>query len=365
MRSRNMVPGVAAILMAAAVSMAQAADDVPSPANVKDLIGHLGPVPVPKDNPLTAAQVDLGERLFEDPTLSGDGSVSCETCHLPDHGFATADPLGPAYPSKSERRNSPTLINVAYNHPLLWDGRAPTLEKQALGPIGNVLHMNNNIDLLVQQLEADGTYGEDFARAFGDPEITPQHIAYAIASFERTLVFDGAPLDAYMDGDESALDDQQKRGLALFFGKGNCVACHNGPNLTDNGFHNLGVPDDDVTGDPQILASIHFDAKRTGYEGWATLEHDPGRAQISHDPQDFGAFRTMGLRNIADTAPYMHNGALETLDDVVRLYNEGGGPASGKSPLIQPLGLTAQEAADLVAFLQSALEGKKRTNVVK
>jgi cytochrome c peroxidase len=365
MVSRHTVPVVAAIAVAAVMTVAQAADEVPSPAEVMDLIGHLGPVPVPDDNPLTAAKVALGERLFEDAGLSGDGSVSCETCHLPDHGFATADPLGPAYPSKTERRNSPTLINVAYNLPLIWDGRAGALDKQALGPIGNVLHMNNTIDLMVEQLAADGRYDEGFAEAFGDPEITPQRIAQAIGSFERTLVFDGAPLDAYMDGDEGALDDQQKRGLALFLGKANCVACHNGPNLTDNGFHNLGVPDDHVTGDPQALASIRFDAKRTGYEGWASLQHDPGRAQITQDPQDFGKFRTMGLRNIADSAPYMHNGALETLEAVVRLYNEGGGPPRDKSPLIQPLGLSDPEIVDLVAFLKTALEGKKRSDVVR
>ncbi len=194
-----------AALLALFGGVAIAADSVPSPDDVKTAIGHLGPVPVPDENPMTKAKADLGERLFNDPGLSGDGSIACQTCHLPDHGFAVDQALGPAYPSKQERRNSPTLINVAYNQPLIWDGRAPTLDKQALGPIGNVLHMNNNLDLLVETLQGTTDYPQAFEAAFGDPEITQERIAQAIATFERTLVFDDAPIDRYMDGDESAL----------------------------------------------------------------------------------------------------------------------------------------------------------------
>jgi cytochrome c peroxidase len=343
------------------VAPAAQAVDVPSPADVRAAIGHLGPVPAPKDNPLTRAKVALGQRLFEDTMLSGDGSTSCQTCHLPDHGYATSEKLGPAYPSKAERRESPTLINVAYNHPLIWDGRAGSLDKQALGPIGNVLHMNNNLDLLVEQLKLDPSYVQAFKAAYSDGAISAQRLGFAISSFERTLVFDDAPIDRYMDGDQSALTAQEKRGLALFMGKANCIACHNGPDLTDNQFHNLGVPDQDVRTDPAVLASIRFDAKRTGYKDWATLEQDPGRAQISHDPADFGAFRTMGLRNIKDSPPYMHDGALATLQDVAEFYNQGGGGnAPNKSPLLQPLGLTGGQIKDLVAFLEQALEGTQR-----
>jgi cytochrome c peroxidase len=360
-----MAYGMIAVAMFTLVSTALAADPVPSPSEVRDAIGRLGPVPVPDENPLTAAKVDLGKRLFEDPGLSGDGSVSCETCHLPDHGYATPAKLGPAYPSKAERRNSPTLINVAYNLPLIWDGRAGALDKQPLGSMGNVLHMNNNHDLLLEELKASGRYDEAFAKAFGDSDITLARLGQAIGSFERTLVFDDAPLDAYMAGDEGALDTQEKRGLALFMGKANCIACHNGPNMTDNAFHNLGVPDDHVTGDPQVMASIRFDAKRNGYDGWATLEQDPGRAQITKDPEDLGKFRTMGLRNIADSPPYMHNGAFETLEAVVRFYNDGGGDHPNKSPLMRPLGLSEQEVSDLTAFLETALQGEQRTGIVE
>ena len=253
-----LIAGGSALLLAPA-SGAQM--EIPSPDDVMAAIGHLGAVPIPEDNPLTQAKVELGQRLFEDPGLSGDGSTSCLTCHLPEHGFTAPDRLGPAYPSQTERRNSPTLINVAYNLPLIWDGRAGSLDKQALGPIRNILHMNNNLDLLVQRLEADPSYTAAFRDAYGDEQITPERVGNAISSFERTLVFDDAPIDRYMDGGEDALTDQQKRGLALFVGKGNCITCHDGPNLTDNLFHNLAVPDDHVRSDPQVLASIQFDAK--------------------------------------------------------------------------------------------------------
>jgi len=356
---------LSAVVTLAATGSVKAQLVAPSPDDVKTAIGRLGPVPVPKYNPLTKAKIVLGKRLFEDPGLSGDGSVSCQSCHLPDHGYATPAPLGPAYPSKAERRNSPTLVNVAYNLPLIWDGRAGSLDKQPLGSIGNVLHMNNNHSLLVETLKADESYLAGFDSAFGDRMVTRKRIGRAIASFERTLVFDDAPIDRYMDGDRRALDDQQIRGLALFMGKANCTACHNGPNLTDNQFHNLGVPDGNVTGDPLVMASVRFDARRKGYGQWAGLTSDPGRALVTKAPLDFGKFRTMGLRNIADSPPYMHNGAFETLEQVVRFYARGGGNHRNKSPVLDPLGLSDRDVADLVAFLKSALEGTQRKGPVQ
>jgi cytochrome c peroxidase len=347
------------ILTFAGSRWAQAAQPVPTPEQVKSTIGHLGPVPVPEGNPLSAAKVALGKKLFSDTRLSADSSVSCQTCHLPDHGFAVPQPLGPAYPSQRERRNSPALINVAYNHPLIWDGRAPGLDKQALGPVKNILHMNNNVDLLVEQLKTRDDYRAAFRKAYGDSGVSGERIAAALASFERTLVFDDSPLDRYMDGDLTALDEAQTRGLGLFFGKAKCTLCHLGPNLTDNQFHNLGVPDESVVADPQILAAIRFDAQRMGLESWATLEHAPGREAVTKDPADRGKFRTMGLRNIESSAPYMHNGALATLEDVVAFYNRGGGDDPNQSPLLSPLGLTDEESRYLVAFLR-ALTGKQR-----
>ncbi len=338
---------------------ARAAESVPSPEQVKATVGHLGPVPVPDDNPLGAAKIALGRKLFTDRRLSADSSRSCQDCHLPEHGFAVPLALGPAYPTQQERRNSPSLVNVAYNQPLIWDGRAPNLDRQALGPVTNILHMNNNVDLLVEQLKADGDYPKAFARVYGDAEITGERIGHAIASYERTLVFDDSPLDRYMDGDQAALNAAQKRGLGLFFGKAGCIQCHRGPDLTDNQFHDLGVPDAAITSNPQILASIRFDARRMGLPDWAALRHDPGRELVTKDRADRGKFRTMGLRNIASSAPYMHNGALATLDDVVAFYNRGGGDDPNKSPLLKSLGLSDGERHDLVAFLR-ALTGKQR-----
>lgn len=338
---------------------AQAAAPVPTPERVKEVIGHLGPVPVPQDNPLSAAKVMLGHKLFTDKRLSGDSSLSCQDCHLPEHGYAVPVPLGPAYPTQQERRNSPSLINVAYNHPLIWDGRAPDLDKQALGPVRNILHMNNNVDLLVEELGMDEGYRKAFAKAYGEGGITGERIARAIASYERTLVFDDSPLDRYMDGEQGALDAAQKRGLGLFFGKANCIRCHHGANLTDNRFHNLGVPETSVNGNPQILASIRFDARRMGLPEWAQLRRDPGRELVTKDPADRGKFRTMGLRNIESSAPYMHNGALGTLAEVIAFYNRGGGDDPNKSPLLKPLGLSTDERRDLAAFLH-ALTGRQR-----
>ncbi len=362
--------GPACVAVAAALALSLAAigpasagptaAKMPSPEEVVRVIGHLGPVPVPADNPLTEAKIALGERLFADTRLSGDGTISCRTCHLPDHGYATSDPLGPAYPSQHERRNSPTLVNVAYNEPLIWDGRAPDLDRQALGPIRNPLHMNGNLDLIALQLATDPGYRAAFAAAYGDSAITAERLGDAIASFERTLVFDDCPLDRYMDGDEAALDPAQRRGLALFTGRAHCTRCHHGPDLTDNDFHDLGVPDAAVTGDPLVMASVRFDARRMGLAGWDTITADPGRELVTKRPEDRGKFRTMGLRNVADSPPYMHDGSLPSLEAVVAFYDAGGGAGPGRSPLLEPLGLTAAERGDLVAFLRTSLEGTRR-----
>jgi cytochrome c peroxidase len=366
MRTTKRIAGVLVLsmLLPGGYGTARADEPVPTPDEVKVAIGHPGPVPVPENNPLSAAKVALGRKLFTEKRLSGDSSFSCQDCHQPDHGFAVPVALGPAYPTQAERRNSPSLVNVAYNHPLIWDGRAPDLEKQALGPVKNILHMNNDVDLLVEQLRIKEDYRKDFASAFGDSAITAERIAFALASYERTLVFDGSPLDRYMDGDRESLNAAQQRGLGLFLGKGHCIHCHHGPNLTDNQFYDLGVPAITVDYNPQILASIRFDAQRMGLPGWAQLRSDPGRALVTKNPADRGKFRTMGLRNIESSAPYMHNGALKTLEAVVAFYNRGGGEGANKTPLLKPLELSAGEQADLVAFLH-ALTGVQRETTLK
>jgi cytochrome c peroxidase len=315
-------------------------------------IGLLPPVPIPADNPMTLEKIELGKFLFFDTRLSGDGSMACVTCHLPDQGWTTNTRLSPAYPSNKERRNSPTLINVAYDTSLIWDGRAPTLEKQALGPVKNPLHMNKNLDLLIQDLNIVPGYKKRFKKVFGTG-ITPAGISKALAAFQRTIVTSDSPFDEYMRGKKDAMSDAAIRGMAIYQGKGHCTLCHNGPNFTDQGFHNLGVPDPPYMKDPKVLASIRFDAQRMGIKDYRKLDRDLGRYLVTKDPADKGAFKTPTLRNVTQTGPYMHNGALETLLDVIDFYDRGGGESPNKSKLLEPLGLSKEEKADLIEFLKA------------
>jgi cytochrome c peroxidase len=322
-------------------------------------IGPLPPLPIPEDNPMTPEKVELGKRLFFDPRLSGDGSVACVSCHLPDQGWTTNTPLSPAYPTNMERRNSQTLINVAYNKVLIWDGRAGVLEKQALGPIQNPLHMNQNLDLLIERLKAIPAYEERFQQVFGTT-VTPEALGKALAAFERTLITRNAPFDRYMTGDWQAMSGDALRGLELFKGKARCILCHNGPNFTDSQFYKLGVPDAPLLSDPLVQAAIRFDAKRMNVPEYQAVKEDLGRYLVTKEEKDRGAFKTPTLRNVTQREPYMHNGVFHSLEEVIDFYDNGGGAVAGKSPLIQPLGISAQEKRDLLAFLQ-ALTGELPT----
>jgi cytochrome c peroxidase len=255
-----------------------------------------------------------------------------------------------------ERRLSPTLVNVGYNKALLWDGRATSLDKQALGPIQNPLHMNQNLDLLLEKLNAIPDYAERFQKVFGTPA-TPDALGQALAAFERTLVSRNSPFDRYMAGEQQALSESAVRGMALFKGKARCIVCHHGPNFTDSLFHNLGVPDVPLLAHPLVQASIRFDAKRMNVPDYAQVKEDLGRYLVTKAEVDKGAFKTPTLRNVAARDPYMHNGAFQSLEEIIEFYNRGGGTVPGKSPLMQPLSLTAQEKRDLLAFLQ-ALTGE-------
>jgi cytochrome c peroxidase len=315
-------------------------------------IGLPPPVSIPVDNPMTQEKIELGTFLFFDSRLSADGSLACVSCHLSDQGWTTHTPASPAYPTNLERRNSQTLINVAYNKALLWDGRADTLEKQALAPIQNPLHMNQNLDLLIEKLNAVSGYMERFQSVFGTP-VTPDGIGKALAAFERTLVTRNAPFDRYEQGDKQALSESAVRGMALLTGKARCILCHNGPNFTDSHFHNLGVPNPPYLSHPLVQASIHFDTKRMNVSDYQQIKEDLGRYLVTKDDKDKGAFKKPTLRNVTQSAPYMHNGVFQTLEEVIDFYDQGGGAVVGKSPLIQPLGLTAQEKSDLLAFIEA------------
>jgi cytochrome c peroxidase len=249
-----------------------------------------------------------------------------------------------------ERRNSQTLVNVAYNKALIWDGRAGSLEKQALGPIQNPLHMNQNLDLLVEKLKAIPTYEERFQHVFGTT-VTPEALGKALAAFERTLVTRNAPFDRYMTGDWQAMSQSAMRGMALFKEKARCMLCHNGPNFTDSQFHRLGVPEAPLFSDPLVQAALRFDAKRMQLPEYQSVREDLGRYLVTKEEKDRGAFKTPTLRNVAQREPYMHNGVFHSLEEVINFYDGGGGAVASKSPLLQALGLTAQEKRDLLAFL--------------
>lgn len=294
-------------------------------------------VKIPEDNPLTVEKIELGKILYFDPRLSKDDTVSCASCHHPEKGWSNAEAFATGVDGQVGGRASPPVHNRIFSDLQFWDGRAASLEDQALGPIQNPIEMGMTMPVALEKLEKIEGYPELFEKAFGSSEITADRVAKAIASFERTVVSGNSPWDRYEQGDDSALDEAEKRGLALFRGKAKCSVCHTGFNLTDEKYHNIGV-------------------------GMDKAEPDLGRASQTKNEEDTGAFKTPTLRDIALTAPYFHDGSAETLMEVVEFYDKGGTPNPYLSENIQKLNLTDQEKADLVAFMK-ALTGETRTVV--
>lgn len=308
------------------------------------------PAPLPALQPPPAERVELGRMLFFDRRLSGDGTMSCAVCHNPEQAYGDGRALSGAYPTNKHWRNSQSLLNLDYLTSFFWDGRSTSLESQAQEPIHSSFEMNLNLDFLVEKLREIPGYRDRFRSAFGE-EVTPAAVTAALAAFQRTLVVRDTPFDRFLAGDKAALDAAAQRGLALFYGKAACARCHSGPLLSDQQFHNLGVEETpELLKDPQRRATRHFFQRQLGLE---RMDRDPGRFAVSRNPAELGAFRTPPLRQVAATAPYMHNGSLATLAEVIEFYAQGGGPATGRSPLLTPLPLTAQEKADLIAFLIS------------
>lgn len=321
------------------------------------VLAPLPPPPSPPENPTTPEKVALGKMLFFDRRLSGDGTMSCATCHAPESGFTDALPISLSYPTTRNWRNSPGLVNVAWRKTLFRDGRSSSLEEQALFPMMSPFEMNRNPDYLEEVLKTVPAYVESFRSVFGG-EITRQRVAMAIAAFERTLLSRDTPLDRHLRGEPGALSARQRAGLDLFLGKAGCATCHNGPNLEDGKFHRLAVPEDPkAKEDPRVLATARFVGKVSGFAEYRTLAEDPGRFLVTRDPADWKAFATPPLREVASTAPYMHNGALATLDDVIDFFDRGGGDDPKKSPLLKPLGLTRSEKEALKDFLAGGLSG--------
>lgn len=294
--------------------------------------GLLGPVPIPKDNPQTPAKIALGKQLYFDKRLSSDKTINCASCHEPSRYWADLTPLSKGVAHKPGKRNSPTILNSAYSVPQFWDGRALHLEKQAVGPVSNPLEMDLAMPKLLARLNAVPGYRKQFKAVFGT-QATADNVAKAIASFERTIVNGNSPYDEYLRGNKKALSQSALRGMKLFAGKTGCVKCHGGPYFSDSKYHNLGI----------------------GYSNGKYA--DVGRYDVTKKKQDMGVFRTPTLRNAAMTAPYMHDGSVKTLMEVISIYDRGGVPNPNLDHGIKPLRLSGTEKADLVAFMK-ALTGK-------
>lgn len=306
----------ATMLGAAGVAAATKTDYLPPAA-----------VPAPEDNATTPARVELGKHLFFDPRLSSSNWISCATCHNPALGWSDGLPTATGHGMHTLARATPTVLNTAYNTFQFWDGRAKTLEEQAVGPIQAGGEMNQNMEELVKELSEIKGYVAMFDKAYPGAGISEETIGKAIAAFERTVISTEAPFDRWLKGEEKAISAEAKRGFDLFEGKARCSICHQGFNFTDNGFHNLGLK---TNGEPDL-----------------------GRYNVRKVKVLRGAFKTPTLRDVTQTGPYMHNGMYKTLEEVIEHYNRGGDDKTDLSPNMQPLNLTAQEKADLVAFMKS------------
>jgi cytochrome c peroxidase len=320
-------------------------------------LAPLPPVPVPADAPLTPERVELGKMLFFDTRLSGDGSISCADCHHPSKGWGDGNDLSRGYPGTVHWRNSQTVVNSAYLDAWFWTGSAKTLEAQAKSAMTGPLAGNMNTGLAEERLKQVPDYVELFQEVYGEKPSIEAALS-AIAAFERTVVSDDSPFDRYMRGDKAALTEQQLRGKTLFEGKAGCTACHNGPLLTDQQFHNIGVPTNPAfETDPQRQIAMRERMKSKGVEEsvYLKFDRDPGLFLDSKKDEDLGKFRTPPLRYLAYTAPYMHNGAFFTIEEVVDFYDRGGDedPFGTKSGQIKKLGLTPGEKTDLITFLES------------
>ncbi len=317
---------------------------------------------IPDDNPITRAKIELGRQLYFDPRLSIDSTISCASCHAPSEGFTAHTTFGVGVEGQEGGRNSPFAFNRILSREQFWDGRAATLEDQAVGPIANPIEMGSDHDACVECLKGIPAYKMQFEKIFDDG-VTIDNVGRAIATFERTIVTGPAPYDyyqpvknfertfaammEYLDEEPELADqyaalkaeaaanpmsDAAQRGMELFFNKAECSACHAGANFTDEQYHNLGV-------------------------GMDVDDPDLGRYEVTKQDKDRGAFKTPSLRNISVTAPFMHDGSQETLEEVVEWYDKGGHPNRWLSDKVNKLNLTEGEKGDLVAFMREGLLG--------
>ncbi len=282
----------------------------------------------PADNPYSQAKHELGKILFFDTRFSSNGKISCASCHQPDLAWGDGLPLGVGVNGKQLRRKTPSLLNLAWDHQTgyLWDGRASSLETQAIGPFVNSDEMHRSTGKLLDVIEMLAGYQTLFAAAFPDEKrpVTLENFGKAMATFQRGIISGTAPFDRWIEGDETAISADAKQGFVLFNGKARCANCHAGWRFSDGSYHDIGIADKDIGRGAEIPD--------------ATLLH---------------AFKTVGLRDIALRAPYMHNGSIKDLSQVIEHYNDGFTRRDSLSALMQPLDLSAQEKQQLLRFLQT------------
>ncbi len=294
---------------------------------------------VPNSNPLTAEKIELGRKLFFDKNLSLDRTMSCATCHDPEKGWSNDSQFAIGVTGDAGARNVPTVVNSAYSTRQFWDGRDTTLEAQALGPLTNPIEMAMpSTDAILDRVRENAEYMHDFQQAF-DNGLTIKNLAKAIASFERTILLGDTPYDRYVAGDKTAMSASAIRGFTVFREKGRCTECHKEPLFTDRQFYNLGI-------------------------GMDAENPDVGRFAVTKLPSNIGRFKTPGLRNVTKTAPYMHDGSMKTLEEVIDIYDKGGIPNEHlSSENIRKLNLSESEKDDLLAFMVEGLTSEPAKSI--
>ena len=302
---------------------------------MKALYKRPASIPFPKENPYTTEKFSLGKKLYFDTRLSVTSAQSCASCHSPGFGWGDGLAVGVGHGMAKLGRRSPTIVNAAWGAIFMWDGRLANLEEQALGPIQSPGEMNMPIEKLMARLESIPEYKPLFATAFPSEGMKAKTLAASIATYERTVVSERAPFDAWIEGNEKAISEEAKRGFAVFNTKAMCSSCHEGWNFTNDGFQDIGLPSKDI----------------------GRSEFVPGVVKMEH------AFKTPGLREIARRGPYMHDGSMATLEAVIDHYDRGGVDRPSRSDLMKPLGLTSQEKTDLVAFLNTLTSNLSPTAV--
>lgn len=334
---------IARVLVTAAVLLQPAASAWAQAAGP-----DLAPLPEQKFNKDMA---EMGKYLFFDPRLSGDAALSCATCHDPKKGWTDGQPLGKAYPASEYFRNTPTILNATLKKRFHWDGRLDGSDAGTLvrDQITEAVFMNMDGRLMQERLKQVPEYNAMWQK-FRKDDINGMRVFNVVGEFMKTVTSKNVPFDRFKNGDESALSSEQKEGYALFRGKAGCVACHNGPLGSDGKLHKTGVPENPAAmAEPLRAISMLRHYSTSGMPNYMNARADVGLFAISKDPRDVGKFATPGLRDLKYTAPYMHNGTLKTLDDVIEFYGKGGGQGSE----LKPLNLSAAEKKALVAFLES------------